>query len=263
MSIFENSYTRAYDAMPFQKDQKKIKVLSQSVFINSNDAEHTGVGKFRVKLPQEYRNITSARLLSAEIPYSFHNISASLGNNTLSLSSGDITIDPAIYTAQSLVNQINAATPLSATFDAATGRCTLTASTDTTLLATLLAKVLGFDVETLLPGGQAITGTLCVNVHTVPYLLLSITHLNQTMSTIADTTSGNPEVFAKVWLSSRQAYEYVYYDKKFSETTLSPPTTLNALDVQWLTPDLKPVDFNGLPTSFTLEVFCTTSERSL
>lgn len=263
MSIFENSFTRAYDAMPFQKDQKKIKVLSQSIFIHSNDAEHIGIGKFRVRLPQEYRNITSARLLSAEIPYSFHNISATLGNNTLSLSSGDVTIDPAIYTAQSLVTTINSTTPLTASLDTATGKCTLTAPVDTTLGATPLAKVLGFSEEILLPAGQATVGPSCVNVHTVPYLLLSITNLNQSLTTIAETTSGNPEVFAKVWVSSRQPYEYMYYDKKFSETTLSPPTTMNTVDVQWLTPDLKPVDFNGFPTSFTLELFCTTSQRSL
>lgn len=42
MSIFENSFTRNYDAMPFSKDVRKVDVLSQSVFVNSNDAESIG-----------------------------------------------------------------------------------------------------------------------------------------------------------------------------------------------------------------------------
>lgn len=262
MSIFENSYTRTYDAMRFRKDQRKVEVLSESIFINSQDAERTGTGRFRCSLPQEYRSITSARLLSAEIPHSFYNFSGTLSNNILSLSSGDVVITPAIYTNQTLVDAIDSSTPLTAAFDASTGRCTLTSPTDTTLYTNRLAKALGFDVDTLLPAGQGVVGSLCVNPHTIPYLLLSIDKLNQTFHTIASDTSGTPQVFAKVWLpTSTTAFQYTFYDKKFSETTVSPPQTLNKLDIQWLTPDLRPVDFNGFPSSFTLELFCTTSQR--
>jgi len=263
MSVFENSYTRAYDAMPFQKDQRKIKVLSESVFINSLDGEQIGNGKFRVKLPQEYRNVTSARLLSAEVPHSMYNFSSALDNNRLSLSSGDVTIDPAIYTSQTLIDVIDERTSLSVTFDANSGTCTIVAPVDTTLFLNPLAKQLGFTTTTTLPAGQAVRAPNCVNVHTVPYIFLSIVNLNQSQTTIAETTTGNPQVFAKVWISTRHPFETVYYDKKLSETTLSPPTTLNMIEAQWLTPDLRPVDFNGFPTSFTLELFCTTSQRSL
>ena len=249
--------------MRFRKDQRKVDVLSQSIFVNSQDAEQLGFGSYRWRLPQEYRNVTSARLLSAEIPNSFYNFSDTLANNVLSLSSGDITIEPGIYTNQTLVDYIHSVTSLTASYNPSTGKCTITAPVDTRLLLNRLSQALGFNTEVVLPAGIGVEGVNCVNTNTVPYLLLSIKNLNQSYATIAADTSGNPEVFAKVWVTSRTPFETVYYDKKFSETTISPPTTLNVLEAQWLTPDLRAVNFNGLPTSFTLELFCTTSQRSL
>lgn len=264
MSIFENSFTRRYDATkPFQQDRHKVSVLSESVFVNSNDGRSTGIGAYTVPLPQEYRNITSMRLLSAEIPSSFYNFSSVLDNTTLALSSGNVTLADGVYTAQSLVDTVQSSSSLTAAYDTTTGKCTLTSASTITLDETSLSKALGFQGQTELLAGQPTVSPLCVNVDTLPYLLLSIRNFNQSMSTISPSTPGIPEVFGKVWICSKTAWQYNYYDKKFSETTLSPPTTANRLEIQWLSPDLKPVDFNGFPVYFTIEMFCTTSERSV
>lgn len=83
---------------------------SHLLFIDSRDRDfevYPTPNEYRVRLPQTYYNVTSARLVSAEIPKSFYTFSTLKGNTSLSISVGTgppqtVTIEDGNYTFESL-----------------------------------------------------------------------------------------------------------------------------------------------------------------
>lgn len=79
------------------------------MLVDSKDRDYTThptPNEYRVRLPQTLSNVTSARLISAEIPRSFHTFSATRGNTTFDIKVGGdsstVLIDDGNYTFTSL-----------------------------------------------------------------------------------------------------------------------------------------------------------------
>ena len=77
-----------------------------------DDYDYTQPANFQIVLPEKVNDVHTLRVTSIEVPMSFYNISANLGNNYFKVINGAntvmIIIDDNNYTASSLATQINA-----------------------------------------------------------------------------------------------------------------------------------------------------------
>lgn len=80
---------------------------------NYKDASFNETKSYTITLPERINNVISIKVLSAEIPVSFYNISKSLGNNSFKISNNSTSISKmvvladGIYTSTTLATEIN------------------------------------------------------------------------------------------------------------------------------------------------------------
>ena len=95
----------------------------------------TNAGFCTIRLPRTYKNITSMRLSSIELPNTWYDFSATQENTTFTVSGVQCTISDGNYTATTLASAItttiSSAVGLSVGvgFDSVSGKCTLSAAT--------------------------------------------------------------------------------------------------------------------------------------
>lgn len=235
--------------------------------------------KYTVRLPQKFKKVISARLVSAEIPSSFYVFRASYGNTSLNtIVNGvakTITIPDGNYSgstmAVALRNALNEAyQPW--TFNVTLSKTTLKLTiinldgydvgVDTTTDAAGsrewgLGFFLGFEKNAILTGPVVTAPRVCAtNPYT--YLVLDIEELNGAFEGGLDGSAmATRGCFAKIPFSAN-SFEYVFLDaSSASATPLSykpPITSLDRLRVKWRFHDGRAVDFEHLEHSFTLEL---------
>jgi hypothetical protein len=100
-----------------------------------DNAGITNAGFCTIRLPRTYKNITSMRLSSIELPNTWYDFSATQENTNFTVSGVQCTISDGNYTSTSLASAITASVSARAGFSMAvgfnsvTGKCTLSAAT--------------------------------------------------------------------------------------------------------------------------------------
>jgi hypothetical protein len=98
-----------------------------------DNAGITNAGFCTIRLPRTYKNITSMRLSSIELPNTWYDFSATQENTNFTVSGVQCTISDGNYNATTMISAIViAAAPtisLGMGFDAVSGKCTISAAT--------------------------------------------------------------------------------------------------------------------------------------
>ena len=179
------------------------------VHIDSRDRNYTkypNAANFRLHVPQNIGYVTSAQLLSVEIPFAFYAFSASARQNTtttivLNGVPGTITIPDGNYDGSSLSSAVSSA--LNAAFPSRAWTCSVNSTTlkftvgtnvgtdtigvDATAWSsrTSLAVCLGFPEGVITTGGAAtgiVTGPYVVNLSPETYVMLCVEELASSAS---------------------------------------------------------------------------------
>lgn len=160
-------------------------------------------------------------LSSAEIPFTWYNVSTHLVSRQIELSSGtSLNLDEANYNIYELVAAITAATfPYSATYDIKTNKVTLTNTDSTTRFINFasndskeLSKMLGFDrLNREVTSGASISSDGVVNLRPVHSMFL---YSNLAASNVLTTTyGGNIEnIIDKIPLGHVDPLQVIAYD---------------------------------------------------
>lgn len=121
--------------------------------IDSRDRDYDlypSSSQFVVELPEMLKNVRSAVLVTAELPITYYVFSAARGTNSLRVTLGavtrDVTIPDGNYTTSTMAAALKAAleaafagTTFTVTFDAASLKCTITASSGILVVDTVAA----------------------------------------------------------------------------------------------------------------------------
>lgn len=258
--------------------------VRKTVHIDSRDRDYDKYpsgSQFAVALPETIQNVTSAVLVSAELPLSYYVFSAARGNTTLKATLngttksvtvpdgnyGPTTMAAALKTA--LQSAFSPAT-FNVGFDTSTMKCTISAtsspsgtlSVDTTDAVKKtewgLGYYLGFPRATVTSGTGAVTGTSVASMNPENYLLIEIEELNGIRQAAMYATGGSGRTsFAKVPLNG-DSYTYNYYDKTLTYVDLRPQLNrIDRLNISIRFHDGTLVDLNGGEWSMSLEFACT------
>lgn len=253
-----------------------------TVHIDSRDRDydmHPSSSSFYVELPEQLKNISSAVLLSAEIPLSFYVFSAARGTSSVTVTWNGttqiVTIPDGNYSlttmAVALETALNAAFGTSGfdvAFSSSTLKCTITAPSGVLAIDTMgvtkktdwgLAYYLGFPRNAQTgAAGPSVTGTTVCTMNPENYLLLDIEELNGLSQSAMYAAGGlGFRSFAKVPLNG-DSYQYNYYDKTLTYVELRPQLTkLDKLKVSLRFHDGTLVDLNGAEWSMSLEFACS------
>jgi hypothetical protein len=235
---------------------------------------HPSATSYTVRLPHTLRDVVSASLVTAELPSAYPTISASLKNQTLSMTRNGmplaVTIDDGCYSVSTLVPALRRLlAPLLLDVDVSliTRKCTISSSasspspTDTlTVEPTGLGPVLGFTAA-VSPGTGAVTAHSLFNLNPPSSVYVEIIELGSPV--MMDPSTFSRCVFAKIPLNAN-SFEVVAYDKRLSEHVYAKPlATVDRLRLRWRFPDGQPVEFGGLEHSLTLSVTCRRPTRAL
>jgi hypothetical protein len=258
------------------------RAVIKTVFVDSRHRDTTkypSTSDYFIDLPRTYHNVTTAHLVSSEIPSSFYVFRSLYGNTSLTLivdsTPQTITIPDGNYGFSSIAAAIETALEeafpglaFSVGIDPITSKFSLTCDTDPTVSLGIdttnapqdknsewgLAYFLGFPKGVVTSGtGTVISpGMASLNPHT--YILLRLGGgLNGTDHT---GSRGGNSAFGKIPLPVN-SYNFVFYDKVLNRQFLKPALAkLNRLHVSFTFHDGTPVDFHNMEHSFTLEFTC-------
>jgi hypothetical protein len=265
--------------------QSKVKFINIDTKFR-DDYDYIQPANFQVVLPERVNDVHSLRVTNIEIPMSFYNISANLGNNYFKLVNGVntemITIDDNNYTAATLASEINtklAGKGLTFTINA-NGRTTVTASANRTLVFDVdktgnsdkfnfkqkLGWLLGFRKTTYLVSVST-TAECTLDLYGTRYLYLAIDEFNKgnqnSFVTPLSSSLINKNIIARIALDL-STYSYgsmlpaTYYNGLLTTDTRSytGKIDLQKINVQLLNESGIPMMLNGQDFSFCLEASC-------
>lgn len=259
--------------------QRFPQAVRTTIHVDSRDrdfAVHPTSSQFTVDLPETLKNVSSAVLVTAELPLSYYVFSAARGNTSLAVvvdgQALTVTIADGNYTPAQMAAALKAAldTAFSKTFTVAINPSTMkttigvtgTVSVDATAAAKKtewgLGYYLGFAGGVVTTGANAVTGTYVANLNPENYLLLDIEDLNG-LSQCAMYNAGGAghKTFAKIPLNGT-SYTYNFYDKLVTVVEQRPQLTkLDRLRVAVRFHDGSLVNLNGCEWSFSIEFACT------
>lgn len=259
-----------------------------TVHLDSRDRDYDlfpSSSEFTVDLPDTLHNVRSAVLITAEVPISYYVFSAARGNTTLRVVlddvSADVTIPDGNYTTTSMATALKAAldqifqgTTFTVTFDAATLKCILTASSGDLAVDTRTATkpsdwglgyYLGFASGVLTTTGTStVIGSRVAAMNPENYLLLDIEELNGlAQGALYNAGGAGRRVFAKLPLNG-DSYQYNFFDKTVTYVERRPQLTrLDKLRVAVRFHDGTLVDLNGAEWSLSIEFACTHTRGAL
>lgn len=160
----------------------------------------TNAGFCTIRLPRTYKNITSMRLSSIELPNTWYDFSATQENTNFTVSGVQCTISDGNYTATSLASAMTASVSarvgfsMGVGFDLISGKCTLSAATPFSLdftpaitsgtccvtrdanvrpFDTGLGSYLGF-ISNIYTNASSYTGETITNIWANSYVLLNL-----------------------------------------------------------------------------------------
>lgn len=250
-----------------------------TVHIDSRDRDYDvfpDSSSFVVELPETLKNISSAVLVSAELPLSYYVFTAARGNTSLTVTldstTHTVTIPDGNYTTSSMVTALQTALNdafsgnFTVTISPTTMKCTIShngaLAVDTTAATKKtewgLGYYLGFARGVVTSGTDSVTGTYVATMNPENYLLLDIEELNGIGQSAMYAAGGSGRrSFAKVPLNG-DSYQYNYYDKTLTYVDVRPQLTkLDKLRVSIRFHDGTVVDLNGGEWSMSLEFACT------
>jgi hypothetical protein len=252
-----------------------------------DDYDYTQPANFQVVLPERVNDVHSLRVTNIEIPMSFYNISANLGNNYFKIVNGAstemITIDDNNYTAATLATEIAAklvGRGLTFTINA-NGRTIVTAIANRTLVFDVdktgssdkfnfkqkLGWLLGFRKTTYVVSTSATSAECTLDLYGTRYLYLAIDEFNKgnqnSFVTPLSSSLINKNIIARIALDL-STYSYgamlpATYDNGLLTTdtrSYSGKIDLQKLNVQLLNESGIPMMLNGQDFSFCLEAAC-------
>lgn len=256
-----------------------------------DDYDYTQPANFQIVLPERVNDVRSICVTNIEIPMSFYNISANLGNNYFKVINGAytgiITIDDNFYTAASLATKI-AEKLASSIYTAgiaitvnANARTSIATNTNITLVFDVdktgssdkfnfkqkLGWLLGFRKTTYDIFTTNITAECTLDLYGPRYLYLAIdefTKGNQnTFVTPLSSSMINKNIIARIAVDM-STYSYgailpaTYFNGLLTTDTRSytGKIDLQKLNVQLLNESGIPVMLNGHDFSFCLEASC-------
>ena len=260
----------------------------RSILIDSRDRDFTKYAtpsEYVIKFPTTYKNVTSARLVSAEIPSSFYVFTASAGNTTLKVTlspsrSEDIVIPDGNYGFSTIETALETAlneafagdgVTFTVTIDRVTLKTTIncsdgtkTVGVDTTTASTMttgwgLAYYLGFNAKnTTFSGTGLVTSPGVASLNPESYILISIDPLDRVDETGFAGEGGGERVFAKVPVAVN-SFDLCFYDKQITCNAILPPIAkLDQVRVRMrFHGSSELINFNGVDHSLTLEVTCS------
>ena len=263
-----------------------LKPHSHTILVDSRDRDpvlYPSASSYRVELPEIFRNVSSARLVSAEIPGTFYVFSAGQGNTTLAVSVDGtyqtIQIPDGNYSALSMATAIrdalNAAFPgftMDVTIQETTMRYTITSDPAVEIRVDCrdgapgvserhfdfgLGYFLGFTSKVEYSGTGSVTANGCFMLNPESYILLKIRGLNAVSACSAEgSRQQGRQVFAKIpfYVSS---FGINFFDKLLTDNVMNPVREkIQWLDIELVFHDDRPVTFVGSGEhSFTLEIF--------
>ena len=257
-----------------------------------DDYDYMQPANFQIVLPEKVNDVHTLRVTSIEVPMSFYNISANLGNNYFKVVNGSntvmIIIDDNNYTASSLATQIN--TKLSGSIYSSVLAVTLSAnartvvSTNTNVSLVFdvdvagnsdkfnfkkkLGWLLGFRKPTYAVVTSSSTTAECtLDMYGSRYLYLAIDEFNKgnqnSFVTPLSSSLINKNIIARITLDMT-TYNYgatlpaTYYNGLLTTDTRSytGKIDLQKLNVQLLNESGIPIMLNGQDFSFCLEASC-------
>ncbi len=252
------------------------------VLVDSRDRDfdvYPTPSSYRVRLPKSYKQVTAARLLSADIPASFYVFSADHGTTTLDVSvSGvpaQLVIPDGNYDTDSMCAQLGAS--LRAAYPSKTFTVTVSARTmqleiactqgdavavDTTAYADApatdwgLGYYLGFPRGAVTAGAPDLTSPGMVNMNPFTYILLDIEELGT-----VDEGGMYGDVVGRGCFCKLPVYgtsfEYIFRDADTATKPVDcrpPIAKLETLTVRFRLHNGKLVDFRDVEHSFLLEL---------
>lgn len=257
-----------------------------TVHIDSRDRDYDVYptpSQFSIELPETLKNISSAVLVSAELPLSYYVFSAARGNTSIRVGRGGVfntvTVPDGNYTtaqlASALTSALNTAfspSVFTVTFDPVSMRCAIASSGATVAVDATgatkktewgLGYYLGFPRGVITSAANSVTGTAVASLSPENYLLIDIEELNGVSQSALYAAGGSGrKSFAKVPLNG-DSYTYNYYDKTPTYVDVRPQLTkADKLRVSIRFHDGTVVDLNGGEWSMSVE-FCCTLTRGL
>jgi hypothetical protein len=239
----------------------------------TNPHAHT----YRVHLPAPLRDVTAARVVSAEIPDTVYTFSATDGNTSLNLTiageSRSITIPDGRYTVETLCTAVESVLNqafdsvdigVTVTLDPASRRVTIEAPSypnvpihlQTSVEKNDLAWYLGFRRETT--GTGQITSQEAATTNVEHYVYMHVRNMDDNIE------CGNTgKVFAKIPRKETDAYDVTFYDRLITKNRLNPAMAkISWLDIQWTQYDGQPIRDMG-EHAVTLEFWCSVGRNNV
>ena len=259
---------------------------------NYNDVSFNETKKYMITLPERINSVMSIKVLSAEIPVSFYNISKSLGNNSFKITNTSSSISKmvvladGIYTSTTLSTEINNEMGLlglsgisyqttnkkSVFSDTSSNNVSVFFNTDLSgnydkfNFRSKLGWLLGFRNESyiLTSGSGVITSESFINLNTIRYLFLVVDELNNSFqnSFLAPMYGYimNKKILARISVDNQDFPFGSVLCATDNKILVSDRRSYNgSIDLQRLGVQLVnewgiPVNLNGLDFSFLLEV---------
>ena len=255
-----------------------------------DDYDYMQPANFQIVLPEKVNDVHTLRVTSIEVPMSFYNISANLGNNYFKVINGAntvmIIIDDNNYTASSLATQINLklsgsgySSDLTVTLSANT-RTVVQTNTNVSLVFDVdvagnsdkfnfkqkLGWLLGFRKPNYVVSAST-TAECTLDLYGSRYLYLAIDEFNKgnqnSFVTPLSSSLINKNIIARITLDMT-TYNYgatlpaTYYNGLLTTDTRSytGKIDLQKLNVQLLNESGIPIMLNGQDFSFCLEASC-------
>lgn len=281
MNFEISPYSTAHTREPWKTPTK---VFSQTVLVDSRDRDislYPNPNSYRIQIPTVLRNVSSARLVSAEIPGMFYVFTHARGNTSLRVSISNlfqehvVTIPDGNYTAytmadalQNALNSTFTGTTFIVSLNQTTMRYTITNNDDKPLTIHCdegsegvssapftwgLGYFLGFEKTTLVGASGTVTAPGILNLRPESYILLRIRDLD----TVYQTGTDKRQSFAKIPFNV-SSFGINFFDKLLTDNILNPTRErLEWLDIEMVFHDDTPVQFVGSGEhSFTLEFYC-------
>ena len=254
-----------------------------TVHVDSRDRDfalHPDSSSFVIRLPEALKNVSSAVLVTAELPLTYYVFSAARGNTSLAVTVGATTATATIpdgnYTAAAMAEALQAAlraafggdAGISVTIDAVGQKCTVSHQSSNVRVEAAAAGAkntdwglgyhLGFPRGGTAGGTASATGTTVALLNPENYVLLDVAELNSVKQGAMYSAGGiGAQTFAKIPLNGN-SYDYNFYDKAVTYVEQRPQLArVDRLTVSLRFHDGTLVDLNGGEWSFSVEFACT------
>jgi hypothetical protein len=249
-------------------------VQTQTVLVDSRDRDpevYPYAHTYRVHLPAPLRDVTAARVVSAEIPDTVYTFSQDDNNTSLNLTvagesrsitipDGRYTVETVCTTVESVLNQAfdSVDIGITVTLDSASRRVTIEAPSYPNVPILLqtssptkdLAWYLGFRQPTT--GVGRIVSQEAATTNVEHYVSMHIRNMDDNIE-----CGSRRHVFAKIPRKETDAYDVTFYDRLITKNRLNPAMAkISWLDIQWTQYDGHPIRDMG-EHAVTLEFWCS------